>query len=97
MRDMIVMNDAMRWNEGDDCSRPCGGIRPITARQPGAFEGAAVAGRREYVNRIEGGQYVPDEEHVQVCLNCTRKKCTGYCKDVRSYGRGRKKKAEGEA
>jgi hypothetical protein len=33
------------------------------------------------------GQYVPDEEHVQICLNCERKKCTGYCKDVRRYGK----------
>lgn len=31
-------------------------------------------------NRVERGAYVPDDAHIDICLNCTRKKCTGYCK-----------------
>lgn len=37
-------------------------------------------GRNDY-NRIERGVYVPDDAHIDICLNCTRKKCTtGNCK-----------------
>ncbi len=37
-------------------------------------------GARHDYNRIERGTYVPDDAHIDICLNCTRKKCTGYCK-----------------
>lgn len=30
--------------------------------------------------QIERGTYIPDDAHIDICLNCTRKKCTGYCK-----------------
>ena len=38
------------------------------------------------------GQYVPDEEHVQICLNCKKKTCKGSCALVR--GKGKKHKAK---
>ena len=45
--------------------------------------------------RMLAGQYVPDEEHVQICLHCTKKKCTGYCRLVSGGGK-KKKKTGGE-
>ena len=41
-------------------------------------------------NRIERGQYVPDDEHLEICLNCTKKICSGNCKLMA----GRMKKKE---
>jgi hypothetical protein len=41
---------------------------------------------------IERGVYVPDDAHMEICLNCTRKTCTGNCKLM--AGR-MKKKVEG--
>lgn len=43
--------------------------------------------------RMMTGQYVPDEEHVQVCLNCKKKYCTGYCRLVSGGGKKRKERA----
>ena len=41
---------------------------------------------------IENGTYVPDEENVAICLNCTKKKCrTGNCAKIMD---AKKKKAE---
>lgn len=37
------------------------------------------SGRNEF-SQIERGVYVPDDAHIDICLNCTKKKCTGYCK-----------------
>jgi hypothetical protein len=38
------------------------------------------SGRHEN-SSIERGTYVPDDAHIDICLNCTRKKCTtGNCK-----------------
>jgi hypothetical protein len=50
--------------------------------------------RRGRVTQKMSGQYVPDEEHVHICLNCTKKKCTGYCSLVSktTTGKSRKKK-----
>lgn len=44
-----------------------------------------IQGQKRYeqhdFNRIERGVYVPDDAHIDICLNCTRKKCTtGNCK-----------------
>lgn len=39
--------------------------------------------RRHNSTAIERGEYVPDEAHVDICLNCTRATCTGRCKLVR--------------
>lgn len=41
------------------------------------------------------GQYVPDEAHVQICLNCKKKTCKGSCPQVRGKGKKHKDK-EGE-
>ena len=37
------------------------------------------SGRSEFT-QIARGVYIPDEAHIDICLNCTRKKCTGNCK-----------------
>ena len=53
---------------------------------------AAEPKRAEHTGRgraIERGQYVPDDAHIDICLNCTRKKCTGYCKRVKGARRKR--------
>jgi hypothetical protein len=42
--------------------------------------------------RMEAGQYVPDEEHVHICLGCKKKKCTGFCSLVSGKGKKRKEK-----
>jgi hypothetical protein len=31
---------------------------------------------------ISNGTYIPDEENMELCLNCTRKSCTGNCKKI---------------
>ena len=74
-----------RWNEGD-------AVRP--SRQS-AFRGAAQIGTfsadktdKHTVGAIEGGRYVPDEINIQTCLNCTRKRCTGNCKLLKTKKRG---------
>jgi hypothetical protein len=41
---------------------------------------------------MEAGQYVPDEEHVHICLGCKKKKCTGFCSLVSGKGKKRKEK-----
>jgi hypothetical protein len=41
--------------------------------------------------RMEAGQYVPDEEHAQICLNCTKKKCKGSCSLMSRTTTGRKR------
>ena len=41
--------------------------------------------------RMEAGQYVPDEEHVQICLNCTKKKCKGSCSLMSRTTTGKKR------
>ena len=41
--------------------------------------------------RMEAGQYVPDEEHAHICLNCKKKKCTGFCSLVSGSGKKKKK------
>ena len=35
------------------------------------------------VSALKTGRYVPDEDHVNVCLNCKKKTCKGICPDVR--------------
>lgn len=66
---------------GDDCAKVSmhGSIGALTLGQMGERRGEP-----EHVS-------IPDEEHVQICLNCTRKRCTGYCNKVRNYGTRRKK------
>lgn len=46
-------------------------------------------GARHDYNRIERGTYVPDDAHIDICLNCTKEKCTGYCKRVKGARRKR--------
>ena len=41
--------------------------------------------------RMMTGQYVPDEEHVQICLNCTKKNCKGYCSLMSKTTTGKKR------
>ena len=89
---MIVMNEEMKFNEDDRSAaavRRPGGLRTIGATQLG---GLANGG---YVHETR----IPDEEHVQICLNCTRKTCSGSCKLVgkTTTGRRRRKKTEAEA
>lgn len=70
----------MMRHGGDNCAT-VGIKKPIGARTLGQM--GERRGEHESV-------YIPDEEHVQICLNCTRKRCTGYCNKVRSYGKRRK-------
>lgn len=49
--------------------------------------------RHDY-NKIERGIYVPDEAHIEICLHCTRKTCTGYC---RLMSKNTRKKREKQA
>ena len=86
---MIVMNDEMKWNEDDrSCSaaRRPGGLRTLGATQLGKM-GEERGG---YVPEV----HVPDEEHVQICLNCTKKKCTGSCSKVGRTTTGRRRKMQ---
>ena len=50
--------------------------------------------------QIERGVYVPDEAHIDICLNCERKTCTGYCKlmseNTRKRVTNKRKKPEQE-
>lgn len=81
---MVVMNDEMRWNEDDSsCSatRRPGGLRTIGAAQLGT-----MGEERGYVSSV----HIPDEEHVQTCLNCKRPKCSGSCRDVSGF-KGKRK------
>jgi hypothetical protein len=41
--------------------------------------------------RMMTGQYVPDEEHAQICLNCTKKKCKGSCSLMSRTTTGKKR------
>lgn len=75
----------MSYHAGDDCSL-VGIKKPIGARSLGQM--GERAAEPEHVR-------IPDEEHVQICLNCTRKRCTGYCNRVRNYGK-RYKTEEGQ-
>ena len=43
------------------------------------------------LRRMEAGQYVPDEEHVHICLGCKKKKCTGSCSLVSRTTTGKKR------
>lgn len=45
-----------------------------------------------YKPKMLTGQYVPDEEHAHICLNCKKKTCTGYCRQVKSRKEKHKKK-----
>lgn len=65
----------------------------------GMLHASPSQSQRKYTDRtrfehraIERGVYVPDDAHVEICLNCTRKTCTGNCKLM--AGR-MKKKVEG--
>lgn len=31
---------------------------------------------------------IPDEENIDICLNCTRKNCNGSCKNIRRKNNG---------
>ena len=42
----------------------------------------AGAKRRHNSTALERGEYVPDEAHIEICLNCTRATCSGRCKLV---------------
>ena len=53
-------------------------------------DAATVAGVKK--PKMMTGQYVPDEEHVQICLNCKKKRCKGYCSLVSGPGKKHKKK-----
>ena len=75
----------MSRHGGDNCAM-VGIKKPIGARSLGQMGERAAA--HEHVR-------IPDEEHVQICLNCTRKRCTGYCNRVRNYGK-RYKTEEGQ-
>ena len=48
----------------------------------GVLHVAGVSNRRHNSTALERGEYVPDEAHIEVCLKCTRKKCSGKCKLV---------------
>ena len=86
----------MRCDEYVDGIRPRGGME-IEMRELG--RGEVVHAQRELrgdagsKSRMMTGQYVPDEEHVQVCLNCKKKYCTGYCRLVSGGGKKRKERA----
>ena len=49
--------------------------------------------RREDIKkpRMMTGQYIPDEEHVHICLNCTKKKCKGSCSLMSRTTTGKKR------
>ena len=40
--------------------------------------------RHSRIRAVLAGRYVPDEANVDICLNCTKKKCTGSCKALRA-------------
>lgn len=46
------------------------------------------SGRHDFT-QIERGVYVPDDAHIDICLNCTKKKCTGKCKLIKGGTRKR--------
>lgn len=71
----------MMRHGGDNCAT-VGIKKPI---------GASSLGRMGERKMEPEHVHIPDEEHVQICLNCTRKRCTGYCNRVRGYGKKRKK------
>lgn len=89
----------MRCDEYVDGIRPISAIGQIKGKiARGELIGACpIGGKRpvseeESKSRMATGCYVPDEEHVHVCLNCKKKTCRGSCALVR--GRGKKHKAK---
>lgn len=64
--------------------------RPIRVR---SMRGDPDTARREDIRKpmMMTGQYVPDEEHVHICLNCTKKKCKGSCSLVSRTTTGKKR------
>lgn len=84
---MICLDADGRWNEGD-AVRPSRKSAVRGAAQIGTFSAERAGEGRHTVGAIEGGRYVPDEINVQTCLNCTRKRCTGACKLLKTKKRG---------
>ena len=93
----------MRYNEHVDGIRSLSTMEMVLGkigrgepiRAHGMASGSEVT-RSEFFRkpRILVGRYVPDEEHVNICLNCKKKKCTGSCSLVSRTTTGKKRKAK---
>lgn len=51
-------------------------------------EFSSIDYKREYDNRSD---YKIDKDEADFCLNCTKEKCNGNCKDYYEYMRNKKK------
>lgn len=41
-----------------------------------------------WTEKVKPEKYVADKNNLEICLNCTKAKCTGNCEKVRSKSNG---------